>query len=167
MSDTDTDGYGKRPLWQWIVLYLAIGGILYALVYYVVIGKRNGYSAAPANPGAGITAAAEATGPVTTKTVAAKGTYLTDTQGRALYVWDTDKAGTSSCTGSCAVNWPPYGPKAGASESLPDGLSLIDRQDASRQFAWHGKPLYYYVKDKNSGDTLGDGIGAIWHLAKP
>lgn len=29
-----TKGYGKRPLWQWIVLYLIIGGILYFLIYY-------------------------------------------------------------------------------------------------------------------------------------
>src|SRR3989344_6735866 len=27
-------GYGKRPLWQWILLYAVIGVVLYALVYY-------------------------------------------------------------------------------------------------------------------------------------
>lgn len=34
-------GYGKRPLWQWIVIYLIVGGILYALVYYFVIAPQR------------------------------------------------------------------------------------------------------------------------------
>lgn len=36
--------YGKRPLWQWILIYVVIGGIIYALVYYFVIAKRGGYT---------------------------------------------------------------------------------------------------------------------------
>ncbi|HXH27301.1 MAG TPA: hypothetical protein VNG90_05385 [Candidatus Acidoferrum sp.] len=27
-------GYGKRPLWQWIVLYVIIGAIVYGLIYW-------------------------------------------------------------------------------------------------------------------------------------
>jgi hypothetical protein len=27
------NGYGKRPLWQWLVLYLIVGGIVYFLIY--------------------------------------------------------------------------------------------------------------------------------------
>ncbi len=41
MSDNN---YGKRPLWQWVVIYLVIGGILYGLIYYFVLAKRGGYS---------------------------------------------------------------------------------------------------------------------------
>lgn len=26
--------YKKRPLWQWIIFYLLIGGIIYSLLYY-------------------------------------------------------------------------------------------------------------------------------------
>ena len=37
-------GYGKRPLWQWIVLYVVIGAIVYALVYYFVFAKKGGYN---------------------------------------------------------------------------------------------------------------------------
>lgn len=40
-------GYGKRPLWQWIVIYLAIGGILYGLVYYFFFAKKGGYNYSP------------------------------------------------------------------------------------------------------------------------
>ena len=34
--------YGKRPLWQWILIYLIIGGIIYALIYFVVLKKNYG-----------------------------------------------------------------------------------------------------------------------------
>lgn len=37
-------GYGKRPLWQWIVLYLVIGGIVYAGIYYFFMSKDGGYN---------------------------------------------------------------------------------------------------------------------------
>ena len=30
-----------------------------------------------------------------------------------------------------------------------------------------GKPLYLFVKDTKPGDTSGDGVGGVWHLAKP
>ncbi len=34
--------YGKRPLWQWLVVYVVIGGLVYGLVYYVVMGRKSG-----------------------------------------------------------------------------------------------------------------------------
>lgn len=34
--------YGKRPLWQWIVIYLIIGGIAYGAIYFIFFNK--GYS---------------------------------------------------------------------------------------------------------------------------
>lgn len=37
-------GYGKRPLWQWVVIYLIIGAIVYGAIYYFVIAKRGGTS---------------------------------------------------------------------------------------------------------------------------
>jgi hypothetical protein len=27
-------GYGKRPLWQWLLVYLIVGGAIYFLIYY-------------------------------------------------------------------------------------------------------------------------------------
>jgi len=26
--------YKKRPLWQWILIYLGVGGVIYGLIYY-------------------------------------------------------------------------------------------------------------------------------------
>lgn len=41
---TEQKGYGKRPLWQWIVVYLIIGIILYGAVYYLFLSKKGGYN---------------------------------------------------------------------------------------------------------------------------
>lgn len=37
------DLYGKRPFWEWMVIYLIIGGIIYGLIYYFVSAKKGGY----------------------------------------------------------------------------------------------------------------------------
>lgn len=31
----------KRPLWQWIALYLVIGALVYGVVYYFFLSNRN------------------------------------------------------------------------------------------------------------------------------
>jgi len=37
--------YGKRPLWQWLVLYLVIAVVVYGAVYYFILAKNgNGYN---------------------------------------------------------------------------------------------------------------------------
>lgn len=36
------EGYGKRPLWQWILIYVAIGAVVYGVVYYFVLAKKGG-----------------------------------------------------------------------------------------------------------------------------
>ncbi len=35
-------GYGKRPAWQWVVIYVVLAIIVYGLIYYVFIHKNNG-----------------------------------------------------------------------------------------------------------------------------
>ena len=40
-------GYGKMSLWQWVVLYLIVGGLIYWLVYYFFLSKGGAY---PSNP---------------------------------------------------------------------------------------------------------------------
>jgi len=42
-------GYGKRPMWQWIVLYVVVGGALYGLVYYFFFAGKGGYNYDTAN----------------------------------------------------------------------------------------------------------------------
>lgn len=38
------DSYGKRPMWQWILIYLVIGGLIYFAIYYFVFANKGGYN---------------------------------------------------------------------------------------------------------------------------
>ncbi|MGH9149067.1 MAG: hypothetical protein ACRD0F_01860, partial [Acidimicrobiales bacterium] len=35
------------------------------------------------------------------------------------------------------------------------------------QVSYNGKPLYRYAGDSAPGQVTGDGIGGLWHVAKP
>jgi len=35
-ESTYKDGYGKRPFWQWVIIYVVIGIIVYGIIYYLV-----------------------------------------------------------------------------------------------------------------------------------
>lgn len=88
--------------------------------------------------------------------------------GMSLYVFDNDlTSGKSTCYDACAQKWPFYTSGATAESQLPANITVVTRTDGSKQFAWKGRPLYYYYADKNPGDVLGDGVGGIWHLVKP
>ncbi|HYM65134.1 MAG TPA: CHRD domain-containing protein [Candidatus Sulfotelmatobacter sp.] len=39
--------YGKRPMWQWVVLYLVIAAVLYGAFYYLFLAKKGGYTNNP------------------------------------------------------------------------------------------------------------------------
>jgi len=43
-ESTSGSGYGKRPLWHWILIYLVFAVVVYGLIYYFVIAKRGGYA---------------------------------------------------------------------------------------------------------------------------
>jgi predicted lipoprotein with Yx(FWY)xxD motif len=60
-----------------------------------------------------------------------------------LYTFANDKEpGKSACNGPCAENWPPF--KSEANAPAPRApLSIITRDDGSKQYAYKGKPLYY------------------------
>lgn len=34
-------------------------------------------------------------------------------------------------------------------------------------WAYEGKPLYTFIKDKKRDGITGEGAGGVWHLAKP
>jgi plastocyanin len=41
-----TKGYGKRPIWQWFVLYAVIAVVAYGLFYHFVLAKNSGNNSA-------------------------------------------------------------------------------------------------------------------------
>jgi len=92
---------------------------------------------------------------------------LTGPNGMSLYTFDRDSAGSgkSVCNGPCATNWPPL--MAGNMDTASGDYSIITRDDGSKQWAFKGKPLYFWVKDMKPGDKTGDGFNKVWQLAKP
>lgn len=94
-----------------------------------------------------------------------KGEALVDASGKALYTYDKDGEGKSSCNDKCAQNWPPLAAKADAKEE--GDWTIIKRDDGTSQWAYKGKPLYTWVKDEKPGMAGGDGVGGVWHLATP
>jgi predicted lipoprotein with Yx(FWY)xxD motif len=95
------------------------------------------------------------------------GGLMTGMNGMTLYTFDKDVAGSgkSMCNGSCAQNWPPL---AASSDSKSGGdWGVITRDDGTKQWAWGGKPLYFWSKDEKPGDTKGDGFNNAWRAVRP
>jgi predicted lipoprotein with Yx(FWY)xxD motif len=95
------------------------------------------------------------------------GTILTGPSGMTVYTFTADKGdGKSHCSGACARRWPPVTAAAGAPAPRAP-LSLITREDGARQYAWKGKPLYYYAEDRKPGDATGHEVGKAWFVVNP
>jgi predicted lipoprotein with Yx(FWY)xxD motif len=107
------------------------------------------------------------------------GPYLTDADGRALYLFTADQQGSgdeaaqSNCYDACAEAWPPLvtggEPQAGerADKSL---IGTIERQNGDKQVTYGGWPLYYFVQDQGAGEATGQdkhGFGGEWYLVTP
>jgi predicted lipoprotein with Yx(FWY)xxD motif len=45
-------------------------------------------------------------------------------------------------------------------------LAPVARKGGGLQWAFDGKPLYYFAGDAKAGDTTGDGQGGVWHVVK-
>ena len=99
------------------------------------------------------------------------GSFLVATSGMTLYTYSPDKPDKSNCTGQCAVNWPPYivpsGAELGSLVNATGTLSTITRADGSMQVTYNHQPLYFYIKDKKVGDTVGQGVGGVWYVVTP
>lgn len=92
------------------------------------------------------------------------GNYLVDSKGMTLYYWSKESQGKSTVTGVVLQNWPLF---YVASPVLPGSLknsdfSKITRDDGSFVTAYKGWALYYFVGDKASGDTNGQGVNGFF-----
>ncbi|MBL0374397.1 hypothetical protein JJB09_20495 [Rhizobium sp. KVB221] len=94
-----------------------------------------------------------------------KGEVIAGASGMTLYTFKKDKKGVSNCNGDCAKAWLPLMAKAGDKDD--DDYSIIKRKDGTMQWAYYGKPLYYWIKDKKEGDVTGDGFKGVWNAARP
>jgi predicted lipoprotein with Yx(FWY)xxD motif len=112
-----------------------------------------------------------ATGTVLTlHSVGNLGNILVGANGKTVYFFLADTGMTSTCSGSCAQNWPPVtttgAPQAmgGVSQAL---LGTTKRGDGRTQITYHGHPLYYFIADSGPGMANGenlDAFGARWEV---
>ena len=98
------------------------------------------------------------------------GQILVDAEGRALYRFEQDGSGESTCYDQCEQNWPALEtdgePQAGdgADQAL---LGTTERRDGTMQVTYADRPLYYFAGDQGPGDVKGQGIGGVWFLVAP
>jgi predicted lipoprotein with Yx(FWY)xxD motif len=99
------------------------------------------------------------------------GSYLTGADGKTLYYFAKDaEPGASVCAGKCADAWPPLlvgkgATKPTAGDGVTGVISTFKRSDGGKQVTFDGRPLYYFAKDTQAGDTNGQGILGIWFVA--
>jgi predicted lipoprotein with Yx(FWY)xxD motif len=101
------------------------------------------------------------------------GKILVDSQGRTVYLFQKDTGSTSTCSGECAVDWPPVTAKG--KPTVGNGLTAskvgtTKRSDGSRQVTYNGHPLYLFEGDHNPGDVNGQAVnafGAAWYVVSP
>jgi predicted lipoprotein with Yx(FWY)xxD motif len=134
-------------------------------------------SSAASSSSASSTPAAAASGTgtalvITTKSSSA-GDFLTNGSGQAIYMWAKDSMNSSACSGACASAWPPVtttGALTAAGSANKADLSTFTRSNGTKQVAYDGHPLYYFVGDSKPGEISGqgsDGFGAKWWLVNP
>jgi len=106
------------------------------------------------------------------------GRYLTDADGRALYLFEADTQGKGdtaakvTCSGECLGRWPPFHvegePQAG---DMADAAKLgTVEHEGNMVVTYNGWPLYHFVEDSGPGETKGHDIeefGAEWYLLTP
>lgn len=146
------------------------GSIVLASLTTLVIAACGGSSSSGApSSAASPTPKAETTVKTASKTVAGKSeTILVDAKGITLYYFLSDKGGTVTCTAACLQAWPPLLLPSGTTS--PTGASGVTGKLATvgnpqgPQVTYNGWPLYYFVKDKDSADTYGQGVGGKWFV---
>lgn len=141
----------------------------------LVVAAAVGVAIAIAATGGSGSGTASGGGTVSVKKIAAAGSVLVDSKGRALYRSEQERNGMVLCTGSCLSFWQPLKvtgtPTKG--HSLSGKLGVVKRPDGGRQVTYNGKLLYTFKLDKPgkiSGDGFKDAFGGQkfrWHVVRP
>jgi predicted lipoprotein with Yx(FWY)xxD motif len=136
-----------------------------------------GSSSSEGRPGQGApltqgAAAAKSKGPKLKVIDSDFGRILADGRGRALYLFTADTGRASTCSGDCAVAWPPWivsrKPRA-ASGARGKLIGTTRREDGRLQATYRGHPLYYYVGDRAPGEVTCQAVfefGGYWYVVR-
>ena len=101
------------------------------------------------------------------------GKILVDSQGRTLYLFQKDTGPTSTCTGTCATDWPPLRVSGKPTVGNGTNASMVGttaRSDGKQQVTYNGHPLYLFANDQKPGDENGQGLNAFggrWYAVSP
>jgi len=98
------------------------------------------------------------------------GSFLADDKGMTLYLFTNDSPNTTTCYDKCATFWPPLlttGNTVAGTGLDASKFGTITRTDGTTQVTYGGWPLYYFAKDKQAGDVLGQGVTNNWYLISP
>lgn len=97
------------------------------------------------------------------------GHYFTDARGMTLYWFKMDGNSESACNGGCLEKWPVYYSEKVLPPQNIDSkeFGTITRGDGKKQTTFRGFPLYYFFKDKDAGDTFGQGVKDVWFVINP
>jgi predicted lipoprotein with Yx(FWY)xxD motif len=98
------------------------------------------------------------------------GPILVDGEGMALYMFTKDAPDTVNCAGQCLENWPPL--LTQGSPTLGDGIDpalvgTAPMPDGTMIVTYNHMPLYYYIKDAQPGDVMGQDVGQVWYVVSP
>jgi predicted lipoprotein with Yx(FWY)xxD motif len=115
-------------------------------------------------------AAEGAPGTVVVATQGELGTFLTDADGRTLYLFTSDTPGVSNCSGECPAAWPAL--LTGGEPVAGDGvdaalLGTTTREDGAVQVTYADRPLYFFAGDAAPGDVAGQGVNGVWFVVSP
>jgi predicted lipoprotein with Yx(FWY)xxD motif len=90
---------------------------------------------------------------------------LIDPKGHLLYTYDNDQRGAPTCYNACAASWLPV---SAPRDAKPTGhWTVVTRHDGSKQWAYGGRPVYYWKNDVSGGSRAAVPISKYWHVAKP
>ena len=101
------------------------------------------------------------------------GRILVDQKGITLYDFPPDRGKISVCYGACAAIWPPlitHGKPVAGRGVHASLLGTTKRKDGKLQVTYRGHPLYYFVSDRDPGQTTGQGVnqfGGPWWVLSP
>lgn len=97
-----------------------------------------------------------------------RGLVLTDGRGMTLYVLaedrEADNVSTCYADNDCTIYWPVVsveGAPIGA-PGVTGQLGTQARRDAVVQLTYNGRPLYYFIADREPGQFLGDRVVDQW-----
>jgi predicted lipoprotein with Yx(FWY)xxD motif len=153
-----------------LLLTSAIGAM--ALLAAACGGTTSTATASPATASPSPSAAATAA-TIAVATNSKLGQILVDGKGMTVYLFVADTGTASTCYTSCAQLWPPVlttgAPQAGAGAQMSI-LGTTTRTDGTIEVTYAGHPLYYFLQDKQAGDTTGQGVngfGGLWWVMGP